>query len=99
MEVKWTSGNPFDDTNDPDRMELHPAEAHAARVLRLQCGQYLMCKKKIFEAKVAKLRLGQNFTKTHAQGACQIDVNKASKLFEAFNKVGWFDQEHFEKYM
>ena len=42
---------------------------------------------------------GKNFTKTAAQGVCAIDVNKASQLWDAFQKVGWFEEHWYEKYM
>ena len=31
------------------------------------------------------------FRKTDSQKACKIDVNKASKLWSAYEKIGWFD--------
>lgn len=37
--------------------------------------------------------------RTDAQKACRIDVNKASRLFAAFEKVGWLQDKHFEKYL
>jgi len=41
------------------------------------------------------LRIGKEFRKTDAQQACKIDVNKASKLWTAFDKVGWFKKDFF----
>lgn len=35
----------------------------------------------------------KDFKKTHAQFAGKIDVNKSSKLHEAFDSVGWFDRK------
>jgi hypothetical protein len=35
------------------------------------------------------------FKRTNSQQTCNIDVNKASKLWEAFDKVGWFEERHF----
>lgn len=38
----------------------------------------------------------KDFKKTHAQYAGKIDVNKSSKLHEAFDSVGWFDRKWCE---
>lgn len=38
----------------------------------------------------------KDFKKTHAQHAGKIDVNKSSKLHEAFDSVGWFDRKWCE---
>jgi hypothetical protein len=48
---------------------------------------------------VRALRIGKEFRKTDAQQACKIDVNKASKLWTAYDRVGWFDSEHFQQYL
>ncbi len=43
------------------------------------------------------MKVGKDFKKTNSQQACKIDVNKASKLLEVFNKVGWFEKRHFSR--
>ena len=42
---------------------------------------------------------GNEFKKTNAQQACKIDVNKASKLWTAFENVGWLHIDWVRKYM
>ncbi|KAF2755521.1 hypothetical protein EJ05DRAFT_502978 [Pseudovirgaria hyperparasitica] len=87
------------DLDDPDRHLLPPAEQHLAAYHRLTCAQYLTQKRRIFIAKVEWLKKGQDFKKTHAQGACKIDVNKASRLWDDFDKAGWFAKENFTQYL
>lgn len=98
LKVTW-KGSPNDLSNDPEVQHMHPQEVEAAAELKLFGAQYLANKRRIFIAKVACLREGKNFTKTAAQQACNIDVNKTSKLWEAYDKSGWFDQEHFQKFL
>jgi len=40
----------------------------------------------------------KDFRKTDAQQACKIDVNKASKLWTAFDKAGWFQNKWMEPF-
>jgi hypothetical protein len=89
----------LDLSQDPDRHHLSPAELSLASTLRLSCATYLCSKRRIFEARVRALRIGKEFRKTDAQQACKIDVNKASKLWTAYDRVGWFDSEHFQQYL
>jgi hypothetical protein len=98
LKVAW-KGSPNDLRGDPEIHHMHPQEIEAAAELKLFGAQYLANKRRIFIAKVECLRTGKNFTKTAAQQACNIDVNKTSKLWEAYEKSGWFDQEHFEKFL
>jgi len=49
--------------------------------------------------RIDALRIGKEFRKTDAQQACKIDVNKASKLWSAFDKVGWLDPKWVKKYL
>ena len=99
LKTDWTSNNPYNHANDVDRHLLHVSEVKVAETLRLSCAQYLCSKRRIFEARLNALRVGKQFRKTDAQKACKIDVNKASKLFAAFEKVGWLNASHFEKYL
>lgn len=98
LKAEWKgAGLPLDD--DPDRHLLLPAEVQMASALRLTCAQYLTTKRRIFKAKVELLQQGvESFKKTHAQKAGHIDVNKASRLWTAYDKVGWFSTEHFMKF-
>jgi len=97
LKADW-KGQMLDLSNDPDRHALNPAELNLAATLRLSCATYLCSKRRIFEARVKALNIGKEFRKTDAQQACKIDVNKASKLWTAYERVGWFKPEHFEKY-
>lgn len=98
LKVEW-KGQPMDLRNDVNLDKLHPAEVLLASTLRLPCNVYLDSKRRLFFEKVSRLRKGMQFRRTDAQKACRIDVNKASRLFAAFEKVGWLNNEHFEKYL
>ncbi|KAF2156127.1 hypothetical protein K461DRAFT_275226 [Myriangium duriaei CBS 260.36] len=98
LKIDW-KGHPLDLSDDSDRGLLDEQEVNLASVLRLTAGQYLFAKRKIFERYVELARIGKDFNKTSAQAVCHIDVNKASKLWTAFEKVGWFDRKHFSKYL
>lgn len=96
LKADWTSNNPLNLSNDPDRHLLHESEVNLAATLRLSCATYLCSKRRIFEARLQALRIGKEFRKTDAQQACKIDVNKASKLWTAYDRVGWFNKGYFE---
>ncbi|EGV62190.1 hypothetical protein PSN45_000909 [Yamadazyma tenuis] len=98
MKIDW-KGQPMDLSGDPNTHKLHPAEVTLASVLRLPCNVYLDSKRRLFYEKVNRLRAGMQFRRTDAQKACRIDVNKASRLFAAFEKVGWLDDHHFDRYL
>ncbi|PGG95121.1 hypothetical protein AJ79_10246 [Helicocarpus griseus UAMH5409] len=98
LKADW-KGQMLDLSNDPDRHELDPAEVGLAATLRLSCATYLCSKRRIFEARVNALHIGKEFRKTDAQQACKIDVNKASKLWTAYDRVGWFKPEYFRQYL
>jgi len=85
--------------DDPDRHLLHEAEIPLAATLRLSCATYLCSKRRIFQARIEALKIGKEFRKTDAQQACKIDVNKASKLWSVYDKVGWFDAKYFAQYI
>ena len=95
LKIEWSSHNPLDLSTDPHRHLLHEAEVALASTLRLNCATYLCSKRRIFLRLREAFQAGKEFRKTDAQQACQIDVNKASKLWVAFEKVGWFDRDHF----
>ncbi|KAI1827566.1 SWIRM domain-containing protein [Xylaria intraflava] len=86
-------------SNDPNRHLLHPEELVLASNLRLSCAVYLTSKRRIFLKRLECLRHPKEFRKTDAQQACNIDVNKASKLWTAFDMVGWLDPAWVKKYL
>ncbi|SGZ46309.1 CIC11C00000003984 [Sungouiella intermedia] len=94
LKIEW-KGQPMDLKNDPNLDKLHPAEVLLASTLRLPCNVYLDSKRRLFYEKVNRMRSGMPFRRTDAQKACRIDVNKASRLFAAFEKVGWLNDSHF----
>jgi hypothetical protein len=98
LKAEW-KGTVLDLSNDPDRHMLHEAEVPLAATLRLNCATYLCSKRRIFAARIDALRIGKEFRKTDAQQACKIDVNKASKLWQSFDKVGWFNPDYFRQYL
>lgn len=98
LKVEW-KGQPMDLRSDPNVDKLHPAEVLLASTLRLPCNVYLDSKRRLFYEKVQRMRGDMQFRRTDAQKACRIDVNKASRLFAAFEKVGWLDDSLFVKYL
>ncbi|CAJ2503628.1 Uu.00g110220.m01.CDS01 [Anthostomella pinea] len=98
LKVVW-KGQPVDLDKDPHRNLLHADELAVACNLRLTCAQYLASKRRIFIRRLESLRNGKEFRRTDAQQACKIDVNKASQLWVAFDKVGWFDKTWVERYI
>lgn len=98
LKVDW-KGSSIDLDTDPYAHLLHPDERHVASQLRLDCATYLTSKRRIFIRRIEALRIHKEFRKTDAQQACKIDVNKASKLWTAFEKVGWFDPKWVERYL
>lgn len=98
LKVEW-KGSPMNLSRDPLRQLLHPAELALAQVLRLPCDLYLDSKRRFFLEKVHRLKRGLPFRRTDAQKACKIDVNKASRLYAAFEKVGWLKDSNFTRFM
>ncbi|KAK6197517.1 uncharacterized protein RJT21DRAFT_57970 [Scheffersomyces amazonensis] len=98
LRIEW-KGQPMDLSNDPLRNKLHPAELVLASILRLPVAVYLDSKRRFFFEKIERFKQGKQFRRTDAQKACRIDVNKASRLYAAFEKVGWLKDEHFKKYL
>jgi hypothetical protein len=49
--------------------------------------------------KVARLKRNLPFRRTDAQKSCKIDVNKASRLFAAFEKIGWLEDDKFARFL
>ncbi|KAH8712220.1 hypothetical protein GQ44DRAFT_752272 [Phaeosphaeriaceae sp. PMI808] len=98
LKAEW-KGTVLDLSNDPDRHMLHEAELSLAATLRLNCATYLCSKRRVFQARIEALRIGKEFRKTDAQQACKIDVNKASKLWQSYDKVGWFNPDYFRNHL
>lgn len=98
LKVDW-KGAPIDLSNDAHRDLLHPDEVTLAANLRLDCATYLTSKRRMFIKRLECLRIGKEFRKTDAQQACKIDVNKASKLWTAFEKVGWLDKTWVDRFL
>ncbi|TKA24044.1 hypothetical protein B0A50_06935 [Salinomyces thailandicus] len=98
LKAQW-KGNPLDIHDEPDREVLHQAEYDVASELRLRPQQYLANKRRMFMARVRYLREKKTFTKTAAQNATNIDVNKTSRLWEAYDRVGWFEESLFQQHM
>lgn len=99
LKVEW-KGAPLDLSRDACRGLLHADEVLLAANLRLDCATYLTSKRRIFAARLECYtgawgggRGKKEFRKTDAQQACKIDVNKASKLWMAFERVGWLDEK------
>jgi len=98
LKVDW-KGAPIDLRYDPHAHLLHPDEIYLAANLRLDCATYLTSKRRIFIKRIEAFRIGKEFRKTDAQQACKIDVNKASKLWQAFDKVGWLNPKWITKFV
>ncbi|KAE8454405.1 hypothetical protein EG329_000027 [Mollisiaceae sp. DMI_Dod_QoI] len=98
LKVDW-KGAPIDLKYDPHAHLLHPDEIALAANLRLDCATYLTSKRRIFIKRIEAFRIGKEFRKTDAQQACKIDVNKASKLWQAFDKVGWLQPKWIQKHL
>ncbi|RGP61508.1 swirm domain-containing [Fusarium longipes] len=98
LKVEW-KGQPLDLSNDPNKIHLHPDEVSLASSLRLDAATYLTSKRRIFIQRRECCKSGKEFRKTDAQQACKIDVNKASKLWTAFEKVGWLNKKWMEPHL
>ncbi|ODV61246.1 SWIRM domain-containing protein ASCRUDRAFT_34499, partial [Ascoidea rubescens DSM 1968] len=98
LKTEW-KGQPMNIDNDPLINKLHPAEVVLASILRLPCNLYLDSKRRLFAEKVCRLKKGLLFRRTDAQKACRIDVNKASRLFAAYEKIGWLEDSNFKQYL
>ncbi|KAG0046151.1 hypothetical protein BGZ83_008657 [Gryganskiella cystojenkinii] len=88
--VIW-KGQPLSVVGKPGFDQLHPHEEYIAATLRLSPAQYLTCKRTLILASREYLAKpdGKQFRKSDAQKLCRIDVNKTSRLWEVFAKIGW----------
>jgi hypothetical protein len=78
------------------RHKLHPWEEECARKLNVTANQYLINKLLCFRRKFERTQNGEGFTKTHAQQVATIDVNKVSKMWEVWERVGWLNNFWFD---
>ncbi|KAG0298017.1 hypothetical protein BGZ98_000344 [Dissophora globulifera] len=90
--VVW-KGHPLSVVGKPGYEQLHPYEEHIASTLRLSPAQYLNCKRTLILAsrEYHATPDGKQFRKSDAQKLCRIDVNKTSRLWEVFAKIGWLE--------
>lgn len=91
-----------DTTNDPHRdligTELNELELDLAETHSLDIKKYLINKRLIFQRLVQRFVDGHSaMTKTHAQDAVNIDVNKGSRMLLFYNRAGWTKPELFTK--
>jgi len=99
--VKKFTGGSNDLSSDPEHYLLEPAELIVAEKLSLTCAKYLLTRGQILRGFVENIsaavtgKQSDNWNKTAAQKVCNIDVNKASCLFQFFSAVGWFKREHY----
>ncbi|TGJ75898.1 hypothetical protein E0Z10_g10935 [Xylaria hypoxylon] len=98
LKMEWKTGV-TDLSNDPHRHLLHEEEITLASSLRLTAAVYLTSKRRIFQKRLDCFSSKKDFRKTDAQQACKIDVNKASKLWTAFEKLDWFDRSWFTQWL
>jgi SWIRM domain len=75
--------------------KMHPWEQECARKLNITANQYLTNKLLCFKRKYVRTQIGEGFTKTHAQQVATIDVNKVSKMWKVWERVGWLDNVWF----
>ena len=99
LQVSWHQGVAIDLSKDQDRHMLHESERRVAETLHLSCAKYLCTKRRIFQARFEALLAGREFKKSVAIKACKITVNKASKLCNAFESIGWFDEKYLLKHL
>ncbi|KAG9575502.1 hypothetical protein KCU97_g14158, partial [Aureobasidium melanogenum] len=105
--IEWKA-TPQDVTDHEDCHLLHAKEIPIVSKLVLTPSDYIYIKRRFFAHRLAYARKGQSFNINAAQLACKgadeygitgIDVNKTSRLHKAFDKVGWLDAKHMEKYL
>ncbi|KAJ2785205.1 hypothetical protein H4R18_000656 [Coemansia javaensis] len=85
--VKWTKAAPIDISEYPMAEHLAQAERECCSILRLLPTQYLDIKQALVRA--GRTRPAGTFKKRDAQKLCRVDVNKTSRVFEWFSKLGW----------
>ncbi|KAI9478983.1 hypothetical protein LPJ78_003272 [Coemansia sp. RSA 989] len=94
--VKWAKAAPMDVTEYAMAEHLAPAERECCSILRLYPEQYLAIKQALVRA--GRTMAPGTFKKRDAQKLCRVDVNKTSKVFEWFCKLGWIPQASSKSY-
>lgn len=102
MKVEWKSSKKMYTAQEYNRFQglkdvkFHAKEIDLAGTINMvHFAQYEESKRLIFSLWYERKSKGLSFTKTHAQQAAHVDVNKASALWTAFDKVHWFSDEAF----
>jgi len=102
MKVEWKSSKKLYSPQEYTRFQglkdvkFHPKEIDLAGTINMvHFAQYEESKRLIFTLWYERKSKGLSFTKTHAQQAAHVDVNKASALWTGFDKVNWFSDEAF----
>ncbi|KAJ2696471.1 hypothetical protein FB645_006192 [Coemansia sp. IMI 203386] len=85
--VKWAKAAPMDVSECAFAEHLATAERDCCSILRLYPEQYLTIKQSLVRA--GRTLPPGTFKKRDAQKLCRVDVNKTSKVFEWFCKLGW----------
>jgi hypothetical protein len=105
--IEWKA-TPQDVTHHEDCHLLHPKEIPIVSKLVLTPSDYIYIKRRFFANRLGYARKGQSFNINAAQLACKgadehgitgIDVNKTSRLHKAFDKVGWLDEKHMQRFL
>lgn len=99
VDVSWKNTEIRSIDSDEDADVLHRVEKRWAENLRMPATLYLLCKHRMFWARFEDLKAGREFNKTQAQYSCSVDVNKVSQLWTVFNRVGWFNEEWYQKWL
>lgn len=98
LKTSW-KGKKRDLSSDVGRRLLHGAELELASTLGLSCETYIRNRRLMMQARSVALDRKEEFRKTNAQQACDIDVNKASRLWQVFEDVRWFDGRCLDGYV
>lgn len=105
--IEWKA-TPQDVSGHEDCHLLHPKEIPIVSKLVLTPSDYIYIKRRFFANRLGYARKGQSFNINAAQLACKgadehgitgIDVNKTSRLHKAFDKVGWLDEKHMQRFL
>jgi len=102
MKVEWKSSKKFYSSQEATRFQnlkdikFHPKEIDLAGTINMvHFAQYEESKRLIFHFWFDRNSKGLSITKTHAQQAAYVDVNKAAGLWTAFEKINWFSDEAY----
>ncbi|KAI5247253.1 hypothetical protein E4T43_02099 [Aureobasidium subglaciale] len=105
--IEWKA-TPQDVTNHEDCHLLHPKEIPIVSKLVLTPSDYIYIKRRFFANRLGYAKKRQPFNINAAQLACKgadehgitgIDVNKTSRLHKAFDRVGWLNEKHMQRFL